>query len=845
MTRRFTPTATPPEAAEQLEAVFTHAPSGVALVSTDGAFVRTNPALERMLGRTGAELKRLRWQDLVRPEDLEAGREAADRARRGQPFDEVFRVRHAQGHELILRASGRSIAGPQGWFAVHYEDITDQVQEARRTQVLAAVAAGVSDAVVVVDREQHIVFVNDAAARLYGTTTEGLGGRPLEALRGEPAPPWRPGERVTETHRRVSGDTFVAEISPSPVCTPDGTQVGTAGVIRDVTARLAEQEAAAVMRGVFDAAAEGILGLDEHDDVRIFSPAAERIYGWRADEVIGQPGTNLVPEHLKQRAANLGSDLRRGETIQRESEALRKDGSVVPIMMTASPIYDEAGTYTGAAMTVLDVSDRHRDRLEMERARVLLHHVIEYAPGVISIKDADGRYLVMNQQGAALINRAPADVVGRTDFEFYPQADAEQSREEDERVIASGEALIVARDIALPDGTVRPFLITKFAIPGIEPGEVRVGVVATDVTELRRGQADRARLEALVQAAPDAIVTADPEGRIASWNPGAERMFGRTADEAIGQSLDILVPEHERARERTLRARVQGGELLTVRMGAVRADGSIFPSEASAAPLTGMDGAPLGMVVLVRDISELIEQELELRDRATQLERSNTDLERFAYAASHDLQEPLRSIGLAADALRRAVPDRLDADERELLEHISAAAENAGAQVSALLRLARVALGVEPQEPVPLDLPLADAMTALKAAIEEADAQIEAQRPLPPAAVPRAELALLFQNVLGNAINFRRADAPPRITITATIEGDCVVTRVADNGVGMTAEDRAHAFGIFGRGREDVPGTGMGLAVTQRMLRRRGGSIDARSEGPGKGSVFVIRLPAA
>ena len=103
-----------------------HAPSGVALVSTDGTFLRTNPALERMLGRTGEELKRLRWQDLVHPDDLEAGKEAGERARRGQPFDEVFRVRHAQGHELILRASGRSIAGRQGWFAVHYEDLTER-----------------------------------------------------------------------------------------------------------------------------------------------------------------------------------------------------------------------------------------------------------------------------------------------------------------------------------------------------------------------------------------------------------------------------------------------------------------------------------------------------------------------------------------------------------------------------------------------------------------------------------------------------------------------------------------------------------------------------------------------
>jgi PAS domain S-box-containing protein len=853
MTRRFTPAGTPPHIAEQLEAVFMHAPSGVALVAADGTFLRVNPALERMLGRPADELLQLRWQDLVNPRDVRAGQAAGLGATSGESFDEVFRVRHADGRELVLRVSGNAVATQEGdapAFAVHYEDLTEQLAEARRTQVLAAVAAGVSDAVVVIDHEGRIVFVNEAAERLYGAEHEALTGRDAgEALlhadaAGETAP-WTPGEHVVETHRKADGSRFLAEVSPSAVRAPDGTRVATAGVIRDVTARLEELEGAAFMRTVVDSAAEGIIGLDERNEIRIFSPAAERIYGWTADEVIGKPGAMLAPEHLEDRVRNLREGLRAGRTVQRESEALRKDGTVAPIMLTASPFHDADGEYRGTAITVLDLSERQRARREAQQTRVLLQHLIDYAPGMISVKDQDGRYMLINRQGAAMIGRDAADAIGRTDFDFYPEPDARESNDEDRRVIETGEPLIAARDIELPDGSVRPFLITKFAIPGSEPGEAHVGVVATDVTDLRRGQADRARLEALVRAAPDAIVTSDLDGVIRSWNPGAEAIFGLRAEEAVGQPIAILVPEHEREHARELRERVHAGEMLTVRIAALRADGTIFPAEASAAPLVGIEGTHLGLVALVRDISELMEKELELRDRAAQLERSNTDLERFAYAASHDLQEPLRSIRLSADVLVRSAKERLDEDERALLDHVEAAAERAGAQVSALLRLARVALGREPQEPVPLDLALEDAVNALRAAIRESGAQVDAPAPLPSATMPRAELALLLQNLIANAIKFRRPDVPPRITISGTVQDDCVELRVEDNGIGLSADDRAQVFGIFGRGRQDVPGTGMGLAVCQRMVRRRGGSIAALSEGPGKGSVFVLRLPAA
>ena len=842
MTRRADTTS---EAAAQLEAMFEHAPSGVALVAADGRFLRVNPALSQMLGRSVDELLTLRWQDLVHPRDLLSGEETVDRALREEgAFDQVFRAHHADGRELVLRVTANVIAGDPAALAVHYEDLTSQLAEATRTQVLAAVAEGVSDAVVVTDRSRRIVFVNAAAERLYGADRDELAGRDVADALGETTV-WRPGELVVEEHRRADGGRFLAEVTPSAVCAPDGTQVGTAGVIRDVTDRLAERERSGFMRAVVDSAAEAIIGVDEHDRIRVFSPAAEQIYGWTAEEVVGRSVWMLSPEDLLDRTRQTRENLAAGRTVHGESMGLRKDGTATPIMLTASPIRDDEGNYRGAAVTILDLSERRRAQREAEQSRQLLHHVMEHAPGVIAVKDQEGRYELINRLGAVVIGKEAAEVIGHTDLELYGEEDARRSREEDRRVIETGEPLVAARDVVLADGNIRPLLITKFPIPGADPSELRVGVVATDVSEIRRGKVDRARLEALVQAAPDAIITSDADGRIRSWNPGAERMFGLRAEEAVGGSVDTLVAAHEQERERALRARVHAGEVLTMRLAARRADGEVFPAEASAAPLISDDGQHLGMVELVRDISDLLEQELELRERAERLERSNADLETFAYAASHDLQEPLRSIRLAADVLMRSAAERIDEDERGLLGHVETAATRAGDQVDTMLRLARVALGHMPEEPVPLDVALQDARNALRAAIRESHAEIEVHGPLPAVRVSRAELALLLQNMITNAIKFRRPGVAPRIEISGAVKGDCVEIRIADNGVGMSAEDRAHVFAIFGRSRADVPGTGMGLAVCQRLVNRRGGSITVNSEGPGKGSEFVLRLPAA
>lgn len=603
--------------------------------------------------------------------------------------------------------------------------------------------------------------------------------------------------------------------------------------IEDRTQRLARE---ATLEAVVGAAAEAIIGIDENDVVRIFSPSAARMLGWTAEQIVGHPVWSLVGVGREDQARAVRDALVAGRTVHREGMIPRRDGTLVEVFVTAGPIFADDGSYRGAAITVLDVSERRRAEREAGRSRELLQQLIDNAPNVIAFKDRQSRYRLLNRLGAVIFGRDPDEVIGLTDYDLLDPEAAAANHAEDVRAMAAGRPLTFFKDVRMPDGALRPFLTTKFPILGPDGRSDGIGVIAADMSELRRAEADQARLGALAEAAPDAIVITDGDGTITSWNPGAEQMFDLAVDEAVGRAYeDAVVPESEREKYHRIRRDLRYGRSRTVRMDAKRADGSTFPAQVSAAALA--DGA--GTVAIIRDISDLVGAQREL-------ERSNADLERFAYAASHDLQEPLRTIRLGAETVMLAASERLDDDERGLLAHVGQAAGRMSSQVQALMDVARVALDdVSEKEATPIQHALEDAIGALRAAIREAGAQIEVDGALPVAGVPRAEMGIVLQNLISNAIKFGRPGERPVVVLRSREAGGVVELRVSDNGIGLNEAAAAKIFGLFERDRTGVPGTGVGLAVCRQMLERRGGSISVSSGGPGQGAAFTLRLPAA
>ena len=256
--------------------------------------------------------------------------------------------------------------------------------------------------------------------------------------------------------------------------------------------------------------------------------------------MIGKPVTVLIAEHQLDWLPEVVQALAAGKTVHREGVALRRDGSHLEAELNASPIMGADGRVRGTALIVLDISERRRTQR-------LLDRIVEHAPTSIAVKDLEGRYLLYGERGAGVIGRRSEDIVGRTDHEVFAPSIAARLVAQDKRVLASGRPLTTEETLRGPDGQVYVFVTTRFPLPGPDGQIEALGLIAADVSEIRRAETDRAQLAALVQAAPDAIVARDRDGLITTWNPGAEVMFGLPAEHAIGRHYaELIVPAEER-----------------------------------------------------------------------------------------------------------------------------------------------------------------------------------------------------------------------------------------------------------------------------------------------------------
>ena len=264
----------------------------------------------------------------------------------------------------------------------------------------------------------------------------------------------------------------------------------------------------------------------------------------------------------------------------------------------------------------------------------------------------------------------------------------------------------------------------------------------------------------------------------------------------------------------------------------------------------GPDGSPTKGIGTVQDISDRKEAERVLQEKNAALERSNADLESFAYVASHDLREPLRNVTAYSTLLERRLAGRLGDDERDFLKFVHDGAMRMDALVRDLLEFSRVGRTGKPPVPVSLDKVVANACQSLTVAIEEAGGKIDFPRDLPRVMARPDDLERVLMNILGNALKYRSSEVPPRIEIGCARDGAMWRLSVRDNGIGIQPgqgyEERI--FRLFQRlhqKHEYNGGTGIGLAVCKKIVEHHGGRIWVESAGVGQGSTFHLTLPGA
>ncbi|MCR4423928.1 MAG: ATP-binding protein [candidate division WOR-3 bacterium] len=363
-------------------------------------------------------------------------------------------------------------------------------------------------------------------------------------------------------------------------------------------------------------------------------------------------------------------------------------------------------------------------------------------------------------------------------------------------------------------------------------------------TELRR---EKERTQMYLDVAGVIIVAMDREGKVTLINRKGRQVLGYQEEEVLGKEwFENFLPATARDKPRAVFKRLMAGEvepLAEYENPVLTRDGTERLIHWHNVVIKDEAGKIVGTLSSGEDITEKKKAERELQEKAEELRRSNQELERFAYVASHDLQEPLRMVGSYVGLLARRYKGKLDSDADEFINFAVDGVTRMQRLINDLLTYSRV--GTRGKEPVPTDSNevLKRALTNLKVAIEEKNAEIECQ-PLPVVLADERQLEQLFQNLIGNALKFTREK--PRVEVRAERVDGMWRFAVKDNGIGIDPKFSEKVFEIFLRlhTREEYPGTGIGLAVCKKIVERHGGKIWFESE-VGKGTTFFFTLPPA
>ncbi len=360
----------------------------------------------------------------------------------------------------------------------------------------------------------------------------------------------------------------------------------------------------------------------------------------------------------------------------------------------------------------------------------------------------------------------------------------------------------------------------------------------------RKLEAEHAFLQSVIDGVNEPIVVIGTDYRVKLMNRAACEFSG--CSRAPG-SLCYQISHHRNTpcngaeHSCPLEQARKSGLPVTVVHEHYQSNGERHFVEIIASPLWGTDGTLQGIVESMRDITERKRAEEELARRTAELARSNAELEQFAYVVSHDLQEPLRMISGFTKLLEKRYRGRLDKSADEFIAYIVDGTARMQRMIEDLLAYSRVGTRGKPFEPTDCEVIFDQAMINLKVAIEQSGAVVT-HDPLPVITADTIQMIGLFQNLISNAIKFRREE-PAQVHISAKMKGNEWVFSVRDNGIGIAPELFGHLFQLFQRLHPDeYPGTGIGLATCKRIVERHGGRIWVESEA-GKGSIFYFTIP--
>ncbi|HET8948683.1 MAG TPA: PAS domain S-box protein [Candidatus Polarisedimenticolia bacterium] len=594
---------------------------------------------------------------------------------------------------------------------------------------------------------------------------------------------------------------------------------------------------------------DAIIGKDMNGVITSWNPAAERLFGYPAAEAIGKPIAILAPPDRPDEMPSILARLKRGERIHHFDTIRRaRDGRLIPVSLTVSPIKDEHGTFIGASKILRDISERRRatDALAEERAR--LQATLMGIGDAVIATDADSRVTIMNPVAQALTGWKE-DAIGRPLADVFRIVNEQTGRSVEspvERALREGAIVGLANHTVLiaRDGSRKP--IDDSAAPVLDAGGRVLGVVMVfrDVSARRTMEHDAARIRSIVDHVVDGIITIDEGARIQSFNPAAEKLFGYAAEEVIGRNIRMLMPEPYRSgHDDFVGNDLRSGIAKIIGTGREvegrRRDGSTFPMELAVSEFRL--GEQRYFTGIVRDVTarKQAEEALKAADRRK---------DEFLATLAHELRNPLAPIRNAVEILMK---DPAGGEAQWCREVIDRQVRHMARLLDDLLDVSRITHGKLELRKTRIDLAavVESAVETSRPLLDERRQRLSVHLPSEPVALDAdpVRLAQVIWNLLNNAAKY--SDRGAEIRLACERRGGEVVVSVKDQGIGIDAEMLPRIFDLFSQSHaaqdRDQGGFGIGLSLARALVDLHGGRIEARSEGPGQGSEFIVRLPIA
>jgi PAS domain S-box-containing protein len=751
-------------------------------------------------------------------------------------------------------------------------------------ELLRITLGSIGDAVIATDLHGRITYMNEVAESLTGWARADALRRPLDAVfrivsegtrqavENPAAKALREGVVVGLANHTVlirkDGSECPIDDSAAPIRDESASPSGCVLIFRDVTAqrrierdRASQLHTARLLASIIESSDDAIISKSLDGIIQSWNAAAERLFGYTADQAIGRHISLIIPPERIPEEDHIISSLKAGSRIEHfETERVASDGRHIRVSLTISPILGDSGEVTGASKIVRDVTlQREVDERERQllgaaaAANAKFHAFFEQGAFFAGIMDVDGILLEANRLSWQSPGFTTEQVIGKPFWEgpwWAPSAQLRERIAAASRQAAGGQAFRAELPYFVADGSERVADVTIQPIRDETGRVIFLAPIGVDITDRKRAEADRQQFVTLIETSTDFIGMCDLGGVPFFVNRAGLAMVGLDdMDAARRVPVDsFFFPEDQsRIRDEFLPGVLENGHgEIEVRFRHFKTGAALWMVY-KVLMLPDAEGRPAAFATVGQDITERKRLEDNLRGLAAELSEEDRHKNEFLAMLAHELRTPLAPISNAVRALQIGVRDE---------EALRAASGMLQRQVGHMSRLVddlldmsritrgRIELRTQPIELAPIVHQAVETVRDLYRTMEH-----ELTVVLPPAPIhldaDPARLTQVIGNMLHNAAKF--TDRGGHVSLTVEVNGAEAVLRVRDNGVGIAPEHHHELFKMFGQIDTSLErsrgGLGIGLTLVKTLVEMHGGHVEVRSEGSGCGTEFTIRLP--